>query len=153
MGLWGWMSAFGPGEMTEIEGRLTSHQYVDILEHVMLPSVRAMLIPPPQQIYIAMDNAPIHNSQAVKEWFTDHPEVSRISWPPKSPDMMPIEHLWAKMTKKWDENVPRNKENLILHAKQIWDEIRSEDLCHKLVMSMPHRIRELVNKGGYSTKY
>ena len=55
VGLWGWMSAFGPGEMTEIEGRLTSHQYVDILEHVMLPSVRAMLIPPPQQIYIAMD--------------------------------------------------------------------------------------------------
>ena len=50
------MSASGPGELTVIEERLTTQQYVQILQDVMLPSVRAMLIPEPQPIYIATDN-------------------------------------------------------------------------------------------------
>ena len=93
VGLWGWMAASGPGELTEIEGCLTSHQYVEILQDVLMPSVRARFIPPPQQIYTVMDNAPMHYSQVVTPWFRDHPEVTRISWPPKSPDLMPIENL------------------------------------------------------------
>ncbi|XP_050725573.1 aggrecan core protein-like [Eriocheir sinensis] len=101
-GLWGWMSASGPGELAVTEERLTTQQYVQILQDVMLPTVRAMLIPAPQPIYIAMDNAPVHNSKQVEEWFRQHPEVIRIPWPPRSSDFVPIEHLWAGMTREWD---------------------------------------------------
>ncbi len=155
MGLWGWMSASGPGELTEIEERLASHQYVKILDTVILPTVRirAMLIPPPQPIYIAMDNAPTHSSQAVKEWFREHLEVIRLPWPPKSPDLNPIENLWAQMAKIWDSNVPRNKQNLIAHAKTISEDLRSDNLCRNLVMSVPRRLGEVIDMRGFSTKY
>ncbi|KAK3884018.1 hypothetical protein Pcinc_011687 [Petrolisthes cinctipes] len=60
-GLWGWMAACGPGELVVIDERLNSLQYREILEQIMIPSVRALLIPEPD---------PIENlwSQMVKRW-------------------------------------------------------------------------------------
>lgn len=42
---WGWMWAYGPGELVRINGRFTSEQYVEILEQVLIPTVRAMAVP------------------------------------------------------------------------------------------------------------
>ncbi|KAK3874910.1 hypothetical protein Pcinc_020227 [Petrolisthes cinctipes] len=56
-GLWGWMAACGPGELVVIDERLNSLQYIEILEQIMIPSVRALLIPEPDPIYIAMDDS------------------------------------------------------------------------------------------------
>lgn len=147
------MSASGPGELAVIEERLTTRQYVEILEDVLLPTVRAMLIPAPQPIYVAMDNAPVHNSKQVEEWFRQHPEVIRIQWPPRSPDLMPIEHLWAAMTREWDGSEVKNKENLIAHAREIWEKLRATNECQRLVASMPHRILKVIESGGFYTKY
>lgn len=72
------MSAIGPGEMTEIEEHLITGQYVEILEDVMVSSVQAIVIPPPQSVYVAMDNIPVHNSNQVEEWFRQHPYIIRI---------------------------------------------------------------------------
>lgn len=147
------MAASGPGELTAIEERMTAEQYTDILEEVMLPSVRAMLIPPPQPIYIAMDNAPVHNARTVNRWFQEHPEVIRIPWPARSPDLNPIENLWAEITKKWDYNMARNKESLLTHSITIWESLRQTDLCQNLVSSMPRRLDEVIANRGAYTKY
>ncbi|KAK3892484.1 hypothetical protein Pcinc_003716 [Petrolisthes cinctipes] len=40
--LWGWMWAYGPGELVKIEGRFTGQDYITILEAVLLPTVRSM---------------------------------------------------------------------------------------------------------------
>ncbi|KAK4302568.1 hypothetical protein Pmani_025344 [Petrolisthes manimaculis] len=44
--VWGWIFLHGVGEVTEIEGRFTSDTYLEILEEVMLPSVRSYALPP-----------------------------------------------------------------------------------------------------------
>lgn len=51
-GVWGWISGFGVGELAEIDGRFTGGQYVEIMEEVLLPSVRAYAIPEPETIYV-----------------------------------------------------------------------------------------------------
>lgn len=48
--VWGWIHLYGVGELTDIKGRLTLDQYLEILEEVMLPTVRAMALPFPEQI-------------------------------------------------------------------------------------------------------
>lgn len=44
------MRAHGPGELVKIEGRFNGQQYIEILEEVLLPSVRAMAVPHPMTI-------------------------------------------------------------------------------------------------------
>ena len=48
--VWGWIHLYGVGELAEIHGRFNSEQYIEILEEVMLPTVRQYALPYPEQI-------------------------------------------------------------------------------------------------------
>lgn len=151
--LWGWMWAYGPGELIEIEGWLTSEQYIKILEEVLLPTVRVMAIPAPHTIYVVHDRSPIHMSRMVREWTDAHPELHFIDWPSKGCDMNPIENLWAIMVQKWDIGQERTKAAIVRHAQDVWEGIRRRpDICTNLVRSMPRRLNEVIDaQGGWSS--
>lgn len=149
---WGWMWAYGPGELVKIDGRLTGIDYIQILEEVLLPSVRVMAFPHPQTIKLVQDNSPIHTSRVVQEWFAQHQEIELIKWPPKGCDLNPIENLWGIMSKDWDVGEERNMHTIERKALEVWESIRRRpNICRRLVESMPERISEVVNvMGGWS---
>ncbi|KAK4307347.1 hypothetical protein Pmani_018177 [Petrolisthes manimaculis] len=64
--VWGWIFLHGVGEVTEIEGRFTSDTYLEILEEVMLPSVRSYALPFPETILFMQDNCPVHTASPYK---------------------------------------------------------------------------------------
>ncbi|ORD97419.1 TCB2 [Hepatospora eriocheir] len=45
---------------------------------------------------LQQDNDPKHTSNVVKDWL-DEKNIDVLPWPPQSPDMNPIEHIWAYM--------------------------------------------------------
>ncbi|KAJ4430681.1 hypothetical protein ANN_19272 [Periplaneta americana] len=74
-------------------------------------------------------------------------DVDLIDWSSKSPDMNPIENLWAE--------VKRILRPPVLTADELWDRVLDAweevvmnlDLFHNLVDSMPRRMRAVVDAG------
>lgn len=47
--IWGWLYLYGTEEMAYLEGRFTTDKYIEILEEVTIPSVRAMALSNPER--------------------------------------------------------------------------------------------------------
>lgn len=97
------------------------------------------------------DNAPCHKAKMVQEWFEEHNnEFKVLTWPPNSPDLNPIEHLWDVLDKQVRsmEAPPRNLQDLKDLLLTSWCQI-PQHTFRGLVESMPRRLRAvLVAKGG-----
>ena len=75
-----------------------------------------------------------------------------IDWPPYSPDLNPIENLWADLKKRVERHNCTNVVALESAVRFEWKET-SKELCQKLVGSMPKRIALLFELNGAPTGY
>lgn len=158
-GLFGWISAAGVGELADVgEGRFTAAKYVEMLDEVLLPSVTRLLFPDAAPFYFVQDTSPIHTANVVKSWFHEHPDITLLPHPPKSPDLNPIEHIWAAMTRKCAQNnvSQRSRAAVVRSALMAWEELRTPEgqaLTQSVVASMPNRLNSVIDAGGGHTKY
>ena len=68
----------------------------------------------------------------------------------KSPDLNPIEMLWSILNKKLASKPIYSKADLKKRLEEEWNAV-DQDLCIKLVESMPTRIQKYLKaKGGHS---
>lgn len=103
--------------------------------------------------FIFQDNSSIHKSRVVTEWLnTNH--INTLPWPSKSPDLNPIENVWAQMVKDmYSRNFrPANVEELWLAIENAWENI-GEDYTRTLILSMRNRLQKVINANGAWTKY
>ena len=94
-------------------------------------------------LYFMQDNAPIHTAQKVRQWFEDN-GVDTSDWPPYSPDLNPIEHIWKalkelvmKMFPEVDGKGKSEEQKLAWNALPV-------GLFESLVESMPRRIEAVI---------
>lgn len=106
------------------------------------------------------DNAPVHTTGAVQATL-DELGVEVMIWPPHSPDLNPIENLWALMKQKIYQLYPElehapnktaSKELLIKAAKEAWNSLEDRILV-RLSETMPNRVRAVIEADGWYTKY
>jgi hypothetical protein len=67
----------------------------------MVPSVRVLY--PDEVIQFQRDHSSNHDSRAVQEWLSRKADVELIDWPPRTPDMNPIENMWSEVNKTMQE--------------------------------------------------
>lgn len=100
------------------------------------------------------DNCSIHTAKICGNWFDQHPDLERINAPANSPDLNPIENVWAKTTQGWELVYPRNVVNLDEQVQRNWEKLREDpDYFKKLYESMPTRLNAVIDANGGHTKY
>jgi hypothetical protein len=147
--LWGCMSAAGVGECHLFTENLERGLMKHILNNHLLQSAHKFW--PAGQWWFQQDNDPKHSSRLVQGWLNLH-GIDRLEWPPYSPDLNPIEHLWADLKKRVERENPRSIEELITVLQLCWD-ATDKAFCAKLVHSMPQRMAACIAHAGWMSGY
>ncbi len=98
-----------------------------------------------------MDNDPKHKSNLVQGWLNVK-GIDRLDWPPYSPDLNPIEHLWADLKKRVERENPKTIQELITVLQLCWD-ATDQSFCEKIVHSMPKRMAACIAHAGWMSGY
>ena len=101
---------------------------------------------------VQQDNASPHTSKVFRDALDDCGLVW-LRMPPHSPDLNPIEHVWAWIKNKLRSmHWIRTNAQLIEQVKRLWAEIPMEVLTN-IIESMPSRVKAVIDRQGWPTKY
>jgi hypothetical protein len=136
---------------------ITKQEYHSVLTTTLLPEGKRIFGTQGYCSWILQqDNDPSHNDAAtiISEWAAKHNQNVTLlgNWPPNSPDLNPIENLWAVVQRELAEAGCKTFAEFEQKVVQLVRE-KGNEMCKSLVTSMTKRIKDcLKNKGG-KTKY
>ncbi len=132
----------------------SANSYIKILDDNLLSIWEPGLI-------FMHDNAPIHSAYKIQDWFDEH-GITIMKWPPYSPDLNPIEHLWFPLKKAVYEvrpdieSVPggdnKVREVLFEALEEAWTRL-DRGLMDTLIRSMELRVKAVIDAEGWYTRY
>ncbi|GFV47824.1 transposable element Tcb1 transposase [Trichonephila clavipes] len=153
--LWygGAISWRGLGPLVILHGKVKAAHYVNILGDQVHPFAQTSF--PGECPLYQDDNAPIHTAKIVQECFAEHEgEVGHLDWPPQSPDLNIIEHLWRYLESKLRARFPPPSTISALETAlhEEWLHIPLQ-VVHDLYASIPRRIQSVIQSKGGPTPY
>lgn len=149
VGIWGCITGQGAGVEHIYDERMNQYTYRDVLDNNLIPSIDLFF--KDRDFYFVQDNAPCHTAKSIGEYFTEN-DINKLPWPARSPDLNPIENLWAWIDLQLTDTELRTKDDLRAALHDIWLTIPSE-LCNRLIESMPRRIKACIKARGGHIKY
>lgn len=150
---WGCVSKYGRGPLITIDGTMDQKLYLEVLRDQLLPELEYAQANIPGEWKFMQDNCPAHRSQNVRAFLQEN-NVECIEWPAYSPDLNPIENVWAWMKRKLAaENPPcETNEQLVDAFLRIWEQLTPE-LCARFCDGYEKRLKAVKKAKGYGTKY
>lgn len=131
-------------------GGLTADRYVGdlLLDHV-LPYEGFI----GEGFLLMHDNARCHTARITRQ-FLDEVGIESMDWPPLSPDLNPIEHVWDNLKRRVRARnpAPANIEELKTALEEEWEAL-PQDLLVRVIRSMRNRMRAVIKARGGNTNY
>jgi len=151
--LWSCITYEGVGYVVKIDNTLDQHLYKEILKDDLARTIGDYGIEK-QKVIFQHDNDPKHTADSVKEWLSNQ-EFEVMRWPAQSPDLNPIENMWALLKQRLYRNYETPPKGMIEHWERIgqtWYQITKEE-CQKVIDTMPDRCQQVIAKNGYWIAY
>ena len=107
-----------------------------------------------EKFQFQQDGAPAHRAMTTQAWLKRN-KVQLLNggfWPPMSPDLNPIEHIWPMVTRNLNGSVFSGREQLWTALQQAFAEITPGQV-KKLYASMPDRLAAVRAARGGATRY
>jgi transposase len=139
------------GPLVPVEGIITAKEYKELLEKYLLPIFKKSNY----QFIFMQDNAPIHRAKLVTDFLAHHGIIPTLEWPAQSPDLNPIENMWAvlKAARRARQRLtPKTRKDLIEEMSKLWSTIEP-NFRENLSNSIPKRLSEVITNKGKATSY
>jgi transposase len=103
---------------------------------------------PQHRWWFMQDGASCHTSKATMEFLHAHCRVLP-GWPPNSPDLNPIEIIWAIMKLRVRQLAPKTQEELKQVILRVWDEL-DQTVLNRLILGFNKRLELVIKVHGRS---
>lgn len=137
-----------------IDGIMTGQVYMGILDSALKPllcQLNSKYTKTRGKYIFQHDNDPKHTCRIVKSYISDN-SIDVMDWPSNSPDLNPIENLWAILKRRVEKRAPQTTQNLKDYVCEEWEKI-DPNIIHNLVSSMDKRCNEVIAKNGEAIDY
>ena len=130
--------------------------YIKVLENNLLPFAERMF---GANYVFQQDNAPIyiysiHTSNLTRTFFQER-NIIFLSWSARSPDLNPFENVWGTLSRLVykDGRQLNSKSGLKDAIRTFWNNLESDFIKKKLVLSMDKSCFEIIEKNGNIISY
>lgn len=150
--VWGCITYEGVGKIIKVSNKINSQEYCETLYHGLIGTYSSKNMKPSEYTF-QQDNASCHSSVETKNWLRTQ-NINFMVWPANSPDINPIENVWAYLNKKL-----RARINSFSNGDRMWEILEDEwykipkEYIQKLYFSMCARIKSVIKAKGRNTKY
>lgn len=148
--VWGGISANQRTELHVVQGNMNAINYRDnVLEPIVVPMAARM----GAGFTLMDDNARPHRARIVTTFLEGH-NMNRMEWPALSPDLNPIENIWAILGNNVRNHEPpvSSVAELNIALQEEWANI-DQAVIRNTIRSMRQRCNDCVRLRGASTSY
>ena len=146
--VWGGIAYGIKSQLIIVAGNMTAVRYRgEILRPVAVPLVQQ------RNLILQQDNARPHVARVCQDFLANN-NIAPLAWPPYSPDLTPIEHMWDELDRRVRKrrNPPATLAQLRNALIDEWNNIPMRTV-NALVNSIQRRIRAATAARGGHTRY
>lgn len=146
--VWGAVSITNRSQLYVFNTSVTKEAYVACLTNALLPVFSSKR----RHRKLVQDGAPSHTAKLTMTFLEDN-HIEVLPHPSRSPDLNPIEMVWAEMKRGFNENITKitSKEELAQTVIELWNKLPQENIA-AYINNIKNVMNEVVeNKGDFSS--
>ena len=143
--VWGCISYQGKVSLRIINDTLKTDGYLKILKEKRREILH--LFRHRKIWYFQQDGAPSHRPKKIKNYIKRWITKRILPHPPQSPDLNPIELIWAKMKGLVEKKRPQSKDQLLKAILSSWEQITLQDI-RNCINDLPKKIEKIIDCKG-----
>ena len=146
--IWAAFSLTSYTNVAIIDHRFSANDYIALLTQHLLPMYHQLL---PQGGLYMHDNAPIHAAHVTNAFLQENNIQLLLCL---SPDLNPIENIWALCKRDLSTHVVANRQQLIAAVQAVWNtRMADQEFRRTMINSMVGRVQKLHIARGSYTRY